>query len=389
MGLSNKRSKTTESSQSQTAEHSVTSRTNPQWVTDALQGFTNKATGLLDDDPSQYVAPANALQTQAGAAAANLGGWKSLFGQATKMAAANAGATTDRISGESLLDGLDRYTSPYTEKVVDTALADFDAGAGQTRAAQAASAARNGAFGGSRFGVREAATEGELARGRASTEAGLRDQAFRVAAGLSGEDAGRRQQASMSNQQAQSSDLSRQLQAAGLFGQLGNDFGSNARGDIATQAGIGSDLRNIDAEQRQAPIGLLSAVGDLYGQGQFELMNGTVTDGTSNTNSTGTSTTTSTPSLLSSIGQAVKIAAAAASLSDARAKSDIRTLGHDRIGRRWVSYRYLWEGEDEPRHTGVIAQEVLGTDPAAVIQRADGFLAVDYSKLEGSPWSAS
>ena len=59
------------------------------------------------------------------------------------------------------------------------------------RAQQSASAARNGAFSGSRYGVREAATEGELARSRASTAAGLRSNAFNTAAALGMQDADR------------------------------------------------------------------------------------------------------------------------------------------------------------------------------------------------------
>lgn len=383
MGLSNKKSKTTENTTK--TESAVTTRTNPAFVTDALQGFTGKASGLLDRDPLDFVAAANPLQTQAGAAASGLGGWQAGLDAASGVVGANAGASTGRVGASSLLTGLQDYMSPYTQNVVDTTLSDMDVEAGRTRAAQAASAARNGAFSGSRYGVREAQTEGELSRARATAEAQLRDTAFNTGAQLSDSDAGRRQSADLANQSAQSADLARQLQAGGLMGQLAEASGAGARSDVATQMDAGTALRGIENERAQAPIGLLGAVGDLYGQGQFGLFNGTNVDGTTNVN--GTTTTSESPGLLASIGKAVQTAATVAAMaSDVQLKTDIETLGHDDKGRRWVSWRYLWEPEGAQRHTGVIAQEVQASDPDAVVVGPMGFLYVDYSKLEGGPW---
>lgn len=362
MGLSNK--KTT------TKETATTERTNPSWVTDALSDYTGKVTGLLDKNPSDLVAPANALQTQAGAAAAGLGGWQD-------MAKGAAGATS-QVGSSSLLQGLDDYMSPYREDVVDASMADFDASAGQARAAQAAAAARNSAFSGSRYGVAEAQTEGELARARATADATLRDSMFNTGASLSNMDAGRRQEAALANQRAEAADRDRQLSAAGLMG-------SGARSDLELQMGIGGALRDIDTEERQSELGLLGAVGGLLGQGQYELFNGS--------NSSGTSVSKENPGLLGSIaglGGAVKGATALAGLfSDERTKTDVATLGRDERGRRWVSFRYLWEDPDGPLHTGVMAQEVRKTDPDAVVTGPCGFLMVDYGKLEGSSWAAS
>lgn len=367
MGLSNKKTKTSSTS----TETAKTERTNPAWVTDALQGYTGQVAGLLGKDGSDYVAPANPLQTQAGAAAAGLGGWQDMASGAT--------GPTSQVSASSLLQGLDSYMNPYRDEVVDTTLADWDAEAGRTRAAQAAAGARNSAFGGSRFGVQEAATEGELARGRATTAAQLRAEMFNTGAQLSNLDAGRRQEAALANQEAERADMERELAAAGLLG-------SGARADLETQMGIGGALRDIDTEGRQAELGLLGAIGGLLGQGQFDLFSGANSTGTT----TGTGTTSSSPGLLGGLGSAVKTAAGAAALfSDERLKRDVRTLGHDGRGRRWTRYRYVWEGEDAPLHTGVIAQEIRASDPDAVSVGPLGFLMVDYGKLEGSAWRAS
>jgi hypothetical protein len=331
---SNKKKTTTENTTStqnstQTSaqdSHSTVTRTNPAWAEDALKGFTSHVTGLMDHNPADFVAGANPLQTQAGAAAAGLGGWRAGLDSASEMARTAAGGhvdtgTTGRVSASSLLQNLDNYMSPYTQKVVDTTLNDFDVNSGRTRATQAASAARNGAFGGSRYGVREAQTEGELARARAAADANLRDQAFTTGAGLSNMDAGRRQEADLANQNAEANDLARrvtsenmgldrQITGAGLMGQLAEASGAGSRADVATQLQTGDTLRGIETEQRQAPLGLMGAVGDLLAQGQFGLFNGAATDetGTASGTAAGTATgtgktvTTENPGLIGSLG---------------------------------------------------------------------------------------
>ena len=112
-------------------------------------------------------------------------------------------ATASTYNASSLLEGLDKYMSPYTGQVVDAALQDYDYGAGQTRASQALDEARSGAFGGSGAAIGRSMTEGELARGRGSLSANLRDQGFTRGAGLSAQDAGFRNDASRFNADTQ------------------------------------------------------------------------------------------------------------------------------------------------------------------------------------------
>ena len=66
--------------------------------------------------------------------------------------------------------------------------------------------------------------------------------------------------------------------------------------------------------------------------------------------------------------------------SDGRLKQDVRTVGYDSKGRRWVDFAYIWEPGVTRR--GVIAQEVRAIDPDAVFEDESGFLMVDYSKLD-------
>lgn len=386
MGLSSKKQTTKASEKSSTVQNFTTTRNNPVWLEDAMKGFTSGVSDVMGRDPTDFVSGADPLQTQAAGAAGALGGWRGALGDATTIAGRAANGTTPTIRGESLLSGLDDYMSPYLKEVVDATAADLDVDAGRTRAAQAASGARSGAFGGSRFGVREAQTEGELSRARATSLGTLRDQGFARAADLSDRDAARRQQASMSNQSFAAGDLDRQLSAGGLMGELSNLGATNARSDIDSQLAAGETMRGIDTERRQAPLGLLGAVGDLLGSAPYDLLSGSSTSGTTDSTGSSTSTTKVTPGLIDQIGQAVQIAAAAASMSDASLKRDVETLGFDDAGRRWVSWRWNWDDDDAEPVRGLIAQETLATDPAAVLEGADGFLRIDYSQVEIPTW---
>ncbi len=64
-------------------------------------------------------------------------------------------------------------------------------------------------------------------------------------------------------------------------------------------------------------------------------------------------------------------------LSDRRAKTDIQRVGKLDNGLDVFVYRYFGEG---PYHMGVMADEVQKVNPEAVIERPDGFLAVNYAE---------
>jgi small nuclear ribonucleoprotein (snRNP)-like protein len=137
-----------------------------------------------------------------------------------------------RVSAQSLLTNLDDYMNPYINDVVDTTLAGFDENAGRIEAQQQAQAAQNGAFGGSRYGVLQAITQGELARERAGTEAGLRSDAFNTGASLSADDANRRQSASATNAQIATQEALARQQAEIRRAEL---MFAGAQGDQAAQ----------------------------------------------------------------------------------------------------------------------------------------------------------
>lgn len=231
------------SSTSATENFNRTSTPNvPDWISNLTQDLSGTIRNLASNDASQLVPGLHSLQQQAGASAQEL---PSGYGFVGGLMDAKAPS----VSAESLLTNLDKYMSPYTEDVVDTALADFDYGAGQTRAQQALDLAGSGAFGGSGAAITQSMTEGELNRGRAATSANLRDQAFKTGASLSSEDAARRQAASIANAQFE-------LQNLGRIGDLGLATQASRRADLGTQFDLGEAARQVEGEQRQAPFQL-------------------------------------------------------------------------------------------------------------------------------------
>jgi hypothetical protein len=91
-----------------------------------------------------------------------------------------------------------------------------------------------------------------------------------------------------------------------------------------------------------------------------------------------TSTTTTAPSLLQTIGTLGQTGAAMWAASDARLKRDIEPLGK-RGEHNWYRFRYHWSDDV---HEGVMAQEVLESQPEAVALDPSGFYRVNYGALQ-------
>ena len=394
--MSKKTKTTTSSTQTRTPN-------NPTWVTEGLAGVGGALQGLMGRDPTTFVAGPSQLQTKAFKNAGRLNSSPS-FGQAGSIfnevagAGANAYDATDAGSqgytASSLLEGLDKYKSPYEADVVNSALSDFDYGAGATRAQQALDEARSGAFGGSGAAITRALTESDLARGRASTSAQLRDQMFTRATGLSATDANFRNQAAefganaanqaslanaaarneaaRYNAGAQDTALARQLAAGGALASLGETMGADQRQNIALQGALGADQQALNQARAQAPLSVLQQIAATYGGMPLNLLSGETVTGS------GTSTSkTSDP-----WGTAANIFRAAGptmmAFSDRRLKTDIEKIGEREDGLGVYVYRYLWS---PVRYIGVMAQEVLKVKPEAVIHTPSGYMAVNYGAL--------
>ena len=411
---------------------------NPEWVTSGLEGLGGKIMGLANENPRKFVAGASPLQTRAFVDAAKLK-TSPRFNQAGDIfnQVAGAGANTyeaqgydaerydaERFNASSLLEGLDKYMSPYTGDVVNTALADYDFGAGETRANQALDEARSGAFGGSGAAITRALTEDSLTRGRGTLSAGLRDTAFTRGAGLSATDAGFRNQAAAANAAAANAAaafraqaenqaaaanaaarnqfglanmdalneagrfnagamdtaLARQLSAGGALGSLGAQEGADTRANVALQGQMGAEQRAISQALAGAPISVLQALAGTYSGLPLNLLSGETMTGTQ----TGSSTSKSWDPMgvfsnaLNAGGSAAQGAAAIMALSDRRLKADVEKLGERPDGLGVYAFRYLWS---PVRHIGVMAQEVLDVKPEAVVHLPGGYMAVNYGAL--------
>lgn len=267
-----KKSKTTETqSSTQTSTPNV-----PDWLAQTTMGLNSKIQEIGGYDPYSLVAGPSNLQQQA-------------FTDASTWNPGANYAGLPSVQSASLLDGLQNYVNPYTDSVVNTTLAGFDENAGRTRAQQAANAAANSAFRGSRFGVREAITEGELGRERASAEAGLRNTAFNTAAGLSSQDASRRQEASLANaQQAMAAANARTAAEQSRLGVL---------------SGLGQTQYDQEQARLQAPLDLLKTQTGLFAALDPQSYFSQTTTG----NSTGTSTAKSND-IFGGLGKALQVA---------------------------------------------------------------------------------
>lgn len=363
------------SKKQKTTSTQTSTPTNPEWVTQGAQNLNSTIQGLGAKDPTSYVAGANPLLTQAASNAGSLG-TSPYYGQAADIFGKAAEQTTNPVQASSLLDGLQNYMNPYTKDVVDTTLADFDYNAGQQRAQAQLDEANSGAFGGSGAAITRSMLGDTLARARASTAAGLRSDAFNTGAGLSAQDAGMRQQAALANQQAQMADLQRQLQAAGGLAGLGAQQGQDQRANVGLQGTLGGQLQAIDQAKAQAPLTLAQLQSSMFSGLPLNLFNGNTTTGSSTTKISDPMGTLS--QLLQAGGSAAQGAAALAALSDVRVKRDIETVGYDDKGRRIVDFKYLWSPQV---YRGHIAQEILESDPHAVIQGEDGLLRINYGAL--------
>jgi hypothetical protein len=155
-------------------------------------------------------------------------------------------------------------------------------------------------------------------------------------------------------------------------------MGADNRANIGLQAELGGQQRDINQRLMTEEYQRLALLQGLLGTNPNAFIGQT---STGQSTSSGTNTTSQSPSLLTQIGQGASTAASLAALfSDRRLKADIEPVGTDTEGRRWYDFRYIWDAVGT-RHRGVMAQEVMATDPQAVGER-DGFLTVDYSKLE-------
>jgi len=296
-----KRKSTSQTTQSST---SVMTPNNPEWVTSMAQNLGSGIHKFGNQDPYSLVAPASDLEKQAAASASKLG--QGIGGDPKGVGgddwfASLLSQSAPQVSSASLLDNLQSYYNPYRNQVTDAAMADFDADAGRTRASQDLALAGDGAFGGSGAALTKSLTEGELSRARNTQMSKLLSDMFTTSAGLAGQDADRRQQASAANAQMA-------LENRRMQGQLALERENSNRSNIAAQAALGQQLRSIEQAYRNAPMTQLGNQIDMFSGLPLQLFQGQTT----NSNGTSSTKSTQTPSFLDVLGQVAQIGATVA-----------------------------------------------------------------------------
>ena len=176
---------------------------------------------------------------------------RGLFGQSMALdprsnLAALARQGTPTLQAASLLDtDIARYQDPYTEQVLEPALADIQRRQDIAQQQAQSRAIKAGAFGGSRSALIESEATRPFAEEAAQTIAGLRSRGFSQALGMAESDANRRQQAAMN--QANLELRARQQQAGLLGGELGEQYRT-----LGLLSGIGGQQRALEQARIQA-----------------------------------------------------------------------------------------------------------------------------------------
>ena len=179
---------------------------------------------------------------------------RGLFGQAMALdprsnLAALARQGTPTVQAASLLDtDIARYQDPYTEQVLEPALADIQRRQDIAQQQAQSRAIRAGAFGGSRSALIESEATRPFAEEAAQTIAGLRSAGFGQALNMAERDAARRQQAALG--QADLELRARQQQAGLLGGELGEQYRT-----LGLLSGIGGQQQALEQARLQAQRG--------------------------------------------------------------------------------------------------------------------------------------
>lgn len=174
-------------------------------------------------------------------------------------------------------------------------------------------------------------------------------------------------QASFANANLLEQSYMRDLQAAGLFGDLGQTYGQQSLADLGMTANLGEMQRGIESEYLNAYPTQLQLAGGLYSQLYPGLYSGSNMVGTGKEGGLGSWL----PQVAGSAMQA-----AAIGFSDRRLKSNIAKVGEMEDGLGIYDYDIFGK-----RDRGVMADEVAELRPWAVGPVINGFATVDYSRI--------
>ena len=302
-------------------------------------------------DPRAFVASLTPIQQQAiSNIAQSQGMYQPYYGAAAGLAGSAGQTSTADIVGQ--------YMSPYMQQVVDPVRSALQQQQGMQLSQQQAEAIKAGAFGGDRAGIQRQLLRGQQQLGMGQALSPLYQTGYGQALG------------------AAQGDLSRQLQAGQLFGQLGTGAQQAALQGAQGLLGAGTLQQQTEQAGRQALYNqFLMERGYPFQTSQF-LTSAAAGLGPLYGGTTVEQQATNPFSMF---------------LSDPRAKTGVDrdepdVVGKLNDGQNVYAYRYANGG---PAQIGLMADEVAQRYPDAVGQRPDGLMAVDYGKATEVPAAMS
>ena len=269
----------------------------------------------------------------------------------------------DQISQQQLLDpaqGYKDFMSPYQREIIDTTMADYDIQAGKGRQTIRDQAMNVGAFGGARQGVEMAEYQTGSDRNRAALLAGLYGQGYNQA-------------------------LTQQQQQLGNLQQMGTyQTGLESQGIGALQA-LGTQNQILEQQKLnqlalgaqqgyQLPMQRVQDVANIYGGIAGAIPGSPTQSFQPSPLATGIGGGLSAAYMLG-MGRQGDVKQTDIDRSDIRLKEDISFKTKSPSGLNIYTFKY--KGDDAV-YEGVMAQEV----PWASIEDNDGYLSVDYSKVD-------
>ena len=256
--------------------------------------------------------------------------------------------------GQAPLD-INSFYNPFQEQVIDNAMADLNRGRQLQIQSDQDAAIGRGAFGGSRSAVLEAETNRNFADRAGNIAANLRQQGFDSSVANAMADRNFR---SGINQGL----LSDQYRNLGLLSGIGAQQQGLQQG--AMDAGYNEFLRAINFPKEQ--LGLLA-------QGVSALPRDRST------------TEQYKPGTAERVGSAAQTVATLMGLfSDERLKDNITLIGQSKKGHNvytWTWNKLAKKLDINSPTIGVLAQEVMATNPSAVTKHDSGYYMVNYGAL--------
>lgn len=235
---------------------SVQTQTMPAWYEDALKNLVTAGEAEVAARPYEYYDPRERI--------AQLSPTEEATIAATPMAAGSympglaAGFQSAAMGSRGVGDiDYSQYMNPYTQYVTDIAKREAVRDYEKMRPQMGFQASRQGAFGGARYGVQEAEAERNLGQRLSDIQQIGAERAFTAGTGL------------------QQQEAQRQLQAAPMFSQMGEQAQRLGLGGL--QATLGAQALPRQIEQQQRDLAFQEYMrGQQYGMGQLGQLSGLI-----------------------------------------------------------------------------------------------------------------